>query len=306
MCDDYDVAVCTPSATKKAKTKRGHSKLTTAAPKAAPKARKTPVNAVAHHLRASSVDSRPTVGTDCSGGGSFEQALDNIGFVYNLKFGCDNDASCKSIYTENFCPEFWFDDVTTRASRDVPSVDVYASGFPCQPFSSCGLRAGIEDEKNRGTVVAHVLDTIRQTTPRLVLLENVKGLLTKKFYPLVEGLVVTLRSMGYETWVNLLNTNEHGIPHHRPRFYLVAIKKNDLACDSEWPEPVSSTQSLKAFLGPGSGPAGKPGHPYVATRCVQVQGHAVTRFRFSGVEPLLRTLFERAWALLARHVIYVQ
>ena len=45
MCDDYDFAVCTPSATKKAK--RGHSKLTTAAPKAAPKARKTPVNAVA-------------------------------------------------------------------------------------------------------------------------------------------------------------------------------------------------------------------------------------------------------------------
>jgi site-specific DNA-cytosine methylase len=267
-CDDVD-DVCVSSPTKKAKNGRGLP--TTAVYKAAPSARKTAASGVALHLRASSADSRPTVGTDCSGGGSFEQALENIGFDYNLKFGCDSDVSCKNIYLENFRPEFWFDDVTTRASRDVPSVDIYASGFPCQPFSSCGLRAGTEDDKNRGTIVAHVLDTIRETTPRLVLLENVKGLVTKKFYPLLEWLVTTLGSMGYETWVNMLNTNEHGIPHHRPRFYLVAIKKDNLVCDFEWPQPVSSTPCLQAFLGPGSGPAGKPGHPYIAARCVQVR-----------------------------------
>ena len=87
--------------------------------------------------------------------------------------------------------------------------------------------------------------------------------MTKKFFPLVEWIVLTLRSMEYETWVELLNTNEHGIPHHRSRFYLVAIKKASLVCDFVWPEPLSSTQSqsLQAFLGPGSGPAGKPGHP---------------------------------------------
>ena len=176
-CDDHAIdadTVSTPSPAKKAK--RVHSKLRTAAPKAASTARQTSVNPVALHLRASSADSRPRVGTDCSGGGSFEQALENIGFCYNLKFGCDTDRSCKNIYLENFCPEFWFDDVSTRTLRDVPPVDIYAAGFPCQPFSSCGLRAGIEDDKNRGTVIAHVLDTIRETTPRLVLLENVKGL----------------------------------------------------------------------------------------------------------------------------------
>ena len=53
--------------------------------------------------------------------------------------------------------------------------DVLMAGFPCQTFSSVGLRQGFKD-KIKGTIFFDIVDIIEQTTPKIVFLENVENL----------------------------------------------------------------------------------------------------------------------------------
>lgn len=56
-------------------------------------------------------------------------------------------------------------------------ADCITAGFPCQPFSTAGRRLGEDDPRNLWPATREV---IGQVGPRLVLLENVPGLLYKK------------------------------------------------------------------------------------------------------------------------------
>lgn len=57
------------------------------------------------------------------------------------------------------------------------TVELIASGFPCQSFSIAGKREGFLDE-TRGTLFFEVARAVKQIKPQFVLLENVKGLLS--------------------------------------------------------------------------------------------------------------------------------
>src|SRR5690348_11915979 len=63
-------------------------------------------------------------------------------------------------------PEWW-------ASTERPPVDVVCGGFPCQPFSSAGLRRGVGDERWGWPWMASVVRAVR---PRYVVVENVADL----------------------------------------------------------------------------------------------------------------------------------
>src|SRR3990167_5000562 len=57
-------------------------------------------------------------------------------------------------------------------------LDVLSAGFPCQPFSNAGSRRGVED--SRGVLFNYALDAVREFKPKIVLFENVRGLLSMK------------------------------------------------------------------------------------------------------------------------------
>ena len=71
-----------------------------------------------------------------------------------------------------------FDDITARNTNDVPEVDVYFAGFPCQPFSIAGKQQGFEDKKGRGTIFFNIVEYLKLKLPKIFVLENVKGLVT--------------------------------------------------------------------------------------------------------------------------------
>ena len=62
--------------------------------------------------------------------------------------------------------------------ENAPRVEILTSGFPCQPFSLAGKGGGRSDP--RGLVVFHVLQYVQKNLPRIVILENVNGLLSTK------------------------------------------------------------------------------------------------------------------------------
>ena len=69
---------------------------------------------------------------------------------------------------------------------DIPASDILTAGFPCQPFSIAGMQKGFDDE--RSNVFWKILSIIKNNSPNIVILENVKNLQShdngKTFTPL--------------------------------------------------------------------------------------------------------------------------
>jgi len=88
-----------------------------------------------------------TVGTDCSGIEAPIQALKNMNVPFRHVFSSESDAKARLNLQANFAPETLYDDVYTRVNQPSQTVDLYACGFPCQPFSSMGQQQGFSDTK---------------------------------------------------------------------------------------------------------------------------------------------------------------
>ncbi|MCU0315188.1 MAG: DNA cytosine methyltransferase [Fimbriimonadaceae bacterium] len=118
-------------------------------------------------------------------------------------------------------------------------VDLVVGGPPCQAFSTAGNRQGLNDE--RGNVFLHFLDLAFNLKPRLIVIENVRGLLSsplshrphkeRKDRPQTQEeqpggalklILSRLDQEGYKTSFGLYDTAWYGVPQHRERFILIA------------------------------------------------------------------------------------
>jgi len=145
-----------------------------------------------------------------------------------------------------------YEDITQRDNATAPRCDFYMSGAPCPAFSAAGKGGGLSDP--RGSVLLHSVDYVLTQRPRVACFENVKGLVNKNNRPVLDALVDVLRSAGYKCNARVLNTCTHGgIPHHRPRVYVVAVLKNRLQTPFVWPTSIpqprrsSRMTSIKAM-----------------------------------------------------------
>jgi len=71
-----------------------------------------------------------------------------------------------------------YGDITTIQTKQLPDFDLLVGGFPCQSFSIAGKRKGFDD--TRGTLFFDIVRILRAKRPKLIVLENVKGLLSSK------------------------------------------------------------------------------------------------------------------------------
>lgn len=110
-----------------------------------------------------------------------------------------------------------WDDVTTFDGRPWSGrVDLISAGFPCQPFSSAGLRRGAEDDRH---LWPDILRIIREVRPRFVLLENVRGLIVERTIAAILG---NLAEYGYDAEWRVLSAHAFGAPHERERVFIIA------------------------------------------------------------------------------------
>jgi DNA (cytosine-5)-methyltransferase 1 len=108
------------------------------------------------------------------------------------------------------------DDGFARSYRGM--VDVVSGGFPCQPFSVAGARAGADDSRNMWPAT---LDVIRAVQPRFAFLENVPGLLSVDDGRYFGRILGDLAESGFNARWRVLSAAECGAPHRRARLWIV-------------------------------------------------------------------------------------
>lgn len=101
-------------------------------------------------------------------------------------------------------------------------VDLFAGGVPCPPFSIAGKQLGADDDRD---LFPEALRLIEEINPKAVLLENVRGLGQKRFDSYRSEIIRRLNELGYSAFWELLQAVDFGVPQLRPRFILVALRK---------------------------------------------------------------------------------
>jgi site-specific DNA-cytosine methylase len=94
-------------------------------------------------------------------------------------------------------------------------VDILTGGYPCQPFSSAGLRKGSDDPRH---LWPYIRDGIRRMAPRLCLFENVEGHISLG----LREVIAELEELGYQTAWGIFSAAEVGAPHQRKRVFIMA------------------------------------------------------------------------------------
>lgn len=100
------------------------------------------------------------------------------------------------------------------------TVDVICGGFPCQAFSMAGKRKGFLDE-TRGTLFFEIERAAKQIKPRILFLENVKGLLSHDKGRTFGVILNTLDELGYDCEWQVLNSKNFGVPQNRERVFVI-------------------------------------------------------------------------------------
>ncbi len=108
-------------------------------------------------------------------------------------------------------------------------IDLLAGGPPCQGFTINGLR---RPDDPRSKMVAVYLKYVELVSPRLVLLENVRGFASMKHNgagTYADYVRSEFSRLGYQCWDTIVHSSDWGIPQRRPRFILVAAPRGSLS-----------------------------------------------------------------------------
>lgn len=190
-----------------------------------------------------------------AGIGGFHAALSGMGGQCVYAVEIDKDAA--RIYDQN-----WhinpLGDVTVDAgdagvTEKIPTHDLLAAGFPCQPFSKSGAQKGMEE--TRGTLYFNILQVVKHRHPTVLLLENVRNLAGPRHKHEWEVIIRTLREEGYHVAdrpailsPHQLGPEQGGRPQVRERVFITATY-DPLGIGDRDPKPVTRARE---YYGQGS------------------------------------------------------
>lgn len=171
-----------------------------------------------------------------AGIGGFHQAMHSVGgkcvfaSEWNKHARASYETNYKYVSPEIFANnnQYFAGDINEVNPADIPNFDVCCAGFPCQPFSIAGHRLGFED--TRGTLFFNIMNIVKEkiqegTPPKVLLLENVKGLKNHQKGETLKVILATLEELGYKYSIEVLNAKYFGVPQNRERLFIVAWYK---------------------------------------------------------------------------------
>jgi DNA (cytosine-5)-methyltransferase 1 len=115
-------------------------------------------------------------------------------------------------------------------------VNLIAGGPPCQGYSLAGRR---HRHDRRNSLFQHYIELVAILRPRMLLIENVKGIAVEfgkaarerssarpRSKPYSEIIAVALNELDYEVQTGIVHSLECGVPQTRPRFIMIGVDRS--------------------------------------------------------------------------------
>jgi DNA (cytosine-5)-methyltransferase 1 len=149
------------------------------------------------------------------------------------------------------------------------SIDLLGAGAPCQPFSLGGKHRGSQDDRN---MFPEVFRAIRELKPKVIFVENVRGLKRRSFIPYLDYILLQMKhpeiackrdepwtghrdrlerfdkkggsnGLQYDIQLKVVNAADYGVPQIRDRVIIIGIR-SDLTSDWHFPAPTHGIDVL--------------------------------------------------------------
>ena len=181
----------------------------------------------------------------CSGigGGRISQKKNGMVCVGHCEIDTDADNTYKVFFGK---AEKNYGDLMKIDITALPDFDLMIGGFPCQTFSTVGIRMGFNDE--RGQVIFGLMRILKEKNVPYFILENVKGFVSHDNGNSMKTVLKKFDELGYDISWKVLNSIEYGVPQSRERVYLVGIRKDIEHKPIEWETKDRPTKTLKECL----------------------------------------------------------
>lgn len=245
-----------------------------------------------------------------------------LGAGWRCLFANDFDPVKRDAYAANFgLDHFHGGDINAVRLTDLPSepADLAWASSPCQDLSLAGARGGLRARRS-GAFFGfwRIVEALCAATraPRLIVIENVIGLLTSNYGADFAAVVSLMAARGYLVGALVLNAQAF-VPQSRPRLFIVAKRRED---GDDWPRvPPRHEVAPHALLDAVEklGRSAKANWRWIEaeprTRCAVTLAdildeaapfdpQRVTRARLAAMTPRQRSQLDRLAASGERHV----
>jgi len=179
-----------------------------------------------------------------AGIGGFDLGLQRVGIA--PAFHCELNDYCNSVLRRHWPNVPGFQDIREVGVTDLPDAQIWCGGFPCQDVSVARSWRGRDGLKGKNTgLFFPFLELIRKKKPKIVILENVMGLLSSHGGQDFKVVIQSLTNAGYAVSWRVLNTRYFGSPQSRPRVFISASR---LGLE----QAISNLYERQASLPPGN------------------------------------------------------
>lgn len=162
---------------------------------------------------------------------------------FRIRLAVDLNQKALETYKQNVGVHVRAADLAKENVASMPSAQVLLGGFPCQEFSRCGPRKGLESE--RGGLYKAMLRYARHHKPALVIAENVADLLFINEGWDFSVIRKNFSRIGYRCVWWKINAADFGVPQNRHRVIIIFVR-NDLDRDPDIPEAEFSDKRRTA------------------------------------------------------------
>lgn len=148
-------------------------------------------------------------------------------------FSSEWDEKACETYKANF-GDMPAGDITKITTNEMPEFDILLAGFPCQPFSIIGDKAGFQHE-TQGTLFFEIERILGDRHPKAFMLENVRNLTAHDGGKTFKIILSHLEALGYHVYAKVLNALDYGVPQKRERIIICGFMDD---VHFTFPEPI--------------------------------------------------------------------
>ena len=136
---------------------------------------------------------------------------------------CEKKAFCRTILKKHWGEVPCAEDINDVKTSEIPEAEIWSGGFPCQDLSLArmGARAGLNGSQSG--LFYRFAEILGERLPKVVVLENVHGLLTSHRGRDFGIVLKTLDELGYGLAWRVLNSKDFGVPQSRRRVFVVGV-----------------------------------------------------------------------------------